>query len=280
MKIQKPFRYMGSKGRFYKEIKQIFINSGKKKYIDLFAGGMEVPLNLKEDFENIEVVANVKDTHIESFLKNKKTAIKSYLKLVDFVYDKREKIRSRYIFENDKKTWEEMKAKYKEFWGKNQLNFSKDENNMIELLVGMDKGKSLSTSLYSVPKLEKIKIYLDKTENIEITHNLFNENWTYENSFIFLDPPYLTGIRIKKMSKGYNYSGLWTEKDDEQLVKFIKNNLNNNNVFLVFGSLENNLSKLLQKEFKEVDFIVKKYKKSIFGISQERAEWYCLIKKS
>jgi len=26
MKIQKPYRYFGSKGRFYNEIKEIFIN--------------------------------------------------------------------------------------------------------------------------------------------------------------------------------------------------------------------------------------------------------------
>jgi len=29
MKIQKPYRYFGSKGRFYNEIKEIFIQSKK-----------------------------------------------------------------------------------------------------------------------------------------------------------------------------------------------------------------------------------------------------------
>ena len=64
MKIQKPYRYFGSKGRFYNEIKEIFIQSKKNTYIDLFAGGMEVAVNLKEDFKNIKVIANVKDEHI------------------------------------------------------------------------------------------------------------------------------------------------------------------------------------------------------------------------
>lgn len=172
-----------------------------------------------------------------------------------------------------------MKNRYREFWQKNRLNFSADEKNIIELLVSMNKGKSLSSSFYSEQKVEKIKIYLEKLKSIKITHKLFDENWSYKDSFILLDPPYLAGTEIKKVGeKGYNYSGLWTEKDDEGLVKFIKNNLDNNNIFLVFGSLKNNLSKLIQKEFKEVDFIIKKYKKSIFGISQERAEWYCIIK--
>ena len=48
MKIQKPYRYFGSKGRFYNEIKEIFIQSKKNNYIDLFAFGMEVAVNLKE----------------------------------------------------------------------------------------------------------------------------------------------------------------------------------------------------------------------------------------
>jgi len=51
----------------------------------------------------------------------------------------------------------------------------------------------------------------------------------------------------------------WTIKDDERLVEFIKRNQNKNNVFLVFGSVDNNLSKLLKENF-ECKFIIKEYK--------------------
>ena len=149
---------------------------------------------------------------------------------------------------------------------------------MVELLASMNKGYSLSNSFFSIQKMEKIKIYLKKLKNIDITHNYFNESWSYKDSFILLDPPYLCGTEVVKIGKkGYNYSNIWTEKDDARLVEFIRNNLKNHNVFMVFGSLENNLSKLIQKAF-NVDFVVKKYKKSIFGISLDRAEWYCIIK--
>lgn len=280
MKIQKPFLYFGNKGRFYTEIKQIFVESKKEIYIDLFAGGMEVVVNLKEEFKDIKVIANVKDEHIESLLKCNKIAIQKYIKFANFLYENIEKINSKDLYMN-KEIWREVKKKYKEVRKNKALNFKYDEIKMIELFASLNHGASLSSSFYSPQKIEKIKIYLEKLKNIEITHELFNKNWRYKDSFILLDPPYLAGTELKKVGeKGYNYSGLWTEKDDEQLVEFIKNNLNNNNVFLVFGSLENNLSKELQKEFKNLDFIVKKYKKSIFGISQERAEWYCLIKKS
>ena len=277
MKIQKPFKYMGSKGRFYNEIKEIFLLNKKNIYIDLFAGGMEIAVNLKEDIKDLKVTANVKDEHIESFLKCNKMAIKKYNELVNFLYKDIEKISSRFLFA-DKEKWQIIKNRYKEFWNDNKLNFSEDERKMVELLASMNKGYSLSNSFFSIQKMEKIKIYLKKLKNIDITHNYFNESWSYKDSFILLDPPYLCGTEVIKIGKkGYNYSNIWTEKDDARLVEFIKNNLKNNNVFMIFGSLENNLSKLIQKAF-NVDFVVKKYKKSIFGISLDRAEWYCIIK--
>ncbi|PHH97517.1 DNA adenine methylase [Fusobacterium nucleatum] len=277
MKIQKPFKYMGSKGRFYNEIKEIFLLNKKNTYVDLFAGGMEIAVNLKEDIKDLKVTANVKDEHIESFLKCNKMAIKKYNELVNFLYKDIEKISSRFLFA-DKEKWQIIKNRYKEFWNDNKLNFSEDERKMVELLASMNKGYSLSNSFFSIQKMEKIKIYLKKLKNIDITHNYFNESWSYKDNFILLDPPYLCGTEVVKIGKkGYNYSNIWTEKDDARLVKFIKNNLKNNNVFMIFGSLENNLSKLLQKAF-NVDFVVKKYKKSIFGISLDRAEWYCIIK--
>nr|DAX82537.1 MAG TPA: DNA adenine methylase [Caudoviricetes sp.] len=277
MKIQKPFKYMGSKGRFYNEIKEIFLLNKKNIYIDLFAGGMEIAVNLKEDIKDLKVTANVKDEHIESFLKCNKMAIKKYNELVNFLYKDIEKISSRFLFA-DKEKWQIIKNRYKEFWNDNKLNFSEDERKMVELLASMNKGYSLSNSFFSIQKMKKIKIYLKKLKNIDITHNYFNESWSYKDSFILLDPPYLCGTEVVKIGKkGYNYNNIWTEKDDARLVKFIKNNLKNNNVFMIFGSLENNLSNLIQKAF-NVDFVVKKYKKSIFGISLDRAEWYCIIK--
>lgn len=277
MKIQKPFKYMGSKGRFYNEIKEIFLLNKKNIYVDLFAGGMEIAVNLKEDIKDLKVIANVKDEHIESFLKCNKMAIKKYNELVNFLYKDIEKISSRFLFA-DKEKWQIIKNRYKEFWNDNKLNFSEDERKMVELLASMNKGYSLSNSFFSIQKMEKIKIYLKKLKNIDITHNYFNESWSYKDSFILLDPPYLCGTEVIKIGKkGYNYSNIWTEKDDARLVEFIKNNLKNNNVFMIFGSLENNLSKIIQKAF-NVDFVVKKYKKSIFGISLDRAEWYCIIK--
>ena len=166
MKIQKPFKYMGSKGRFYNEIKEIFLLNKKNIYVDLFAGGMEIAVNLKEDIKDLKVTANVKDEHIESFLKCNKMAIKKYNELVNFLYKDIEKISSRFLFA-DKEKWQIIKNRYKEFWNDNKLNFSEDERKMVELLASMNKGYSLSNSFFSIQKMEKIKIYLKKLKNID-----------------------------------------------------------------------------------------------------------------
>lgn len=275
---------MGSKGRFYKEIKEVFENSRKEKYVDLFAGGMEVAVNLKEDFPCVQVIANIKNEHVESFLKHRKTLLKQYLKVIDFIYQDIKKEDARHVYETrhvyeKKKEWEQLKIRYREFWNENPLGFSTEEKLYIELLCSMNKGRSLSSSFYSENKVQTLKQYLQKIENIHIKTEKFDKNWQFNNSFILLDPPYVLGTKAgNNEKKGYNYKSTWQEEDDSKLVAFIQSNQNRNNVFMVFGSVGNPLSPLIQEAFPEAIFTVKKYKKSMFGRSSEREEWYCIIK--
>lgn len=284
MKIKKPFKYMGSKGRFYNEIKEVFENSRKEKYMDLFAGGMEVAVNLKEDFPGVQVMVNIKDEHVESFLKHRKTLLKQYLKVIDFIYQDIKKEDARHVYETrhvyeKKKEWEQLKIRYREFWNENPLSFSTEERLYIELLCSMNKGRSLSSSFYSENKVQTLKQYLQKIENIHIKTEKFDKNWQFNNSFILLDPPYVLGTKAgNNEKKGYNYKSTWQEEDDSKLVAFIQSNQNRNNVFMVFGSVGNPLSPFIQEAFPEAIFTVKKYKKSMFGRSSEREEWYCIIK--
>ena len=143
-------------------------------------------------------------------------------------------------------------------------------------------GTTLSNSFYSKEKIKRLELYIEALKTIKVTTDLFDENWQFENSFIFLDPPYIRKTNVGEEGFiGYNYvddKGIdWTIKDDERLVEFIKRNQNKNNVFLVFGSVDNNLSKLLKENFK-CKFIIKEYKKQIFGKLADKAEYFCLIK--
>ena len=292
-RIKPPFGYFGSKGRFYKEIKEIFEKNYRPNFIDLFAGAMEIPLSLKNEFDNLKVLANVKDEKIECLLKEK--ALEVYKKGLEYIkHDLRENARD--IYSNDKDKFEEKNRIFKTIFSeccpccgkklKNKKNheiFNDNEKIVLNILMGFGGySTSLSNSFYSPQKLETLEIYLKSLKTIEITNNLFDENMEFKDSFIFLDPPYIQKT-VKKDKKfiGYNYAtnkGIdWTIDDDERLIQFIKNNQNKNNVFLVFGSIDNNLSKLLKDNF-TCEFIEKEYKHSNFGKATIRSEYFCLIK--
>ena len=295
-RISPPFPYFGSKGRFYKEIREIFINNYRDNFIDIFAGAMEIPLSLKNEFKTLKVTANVKDEKIENLLKLDPLSL--YQKCLEYLnYDK--SISSSDLYDTDRSKFDEYNKKFKEIFfevcpccgarikgtkGKETKLFNETEKMTLTTLFGFGGfGKSLSNSFYSKDRLNKLRNYIEVIKTIEVTTEMFNENNIYNNSFIFLDPPYIQKT-VKKDKKfiGYNYAtnkGLdWSVDDDIRLIQFIKNNLNRNNVFLVFGSIENNLSELLKESFK-CEFIEKEYNHSTFGKITIRSEYFCLIKE-
>lgn len=274
MKIRKVFSYMGNKGKFYKEIKEIFEKSNKKKFVDLFAGGLEVPANLFIDTGK-EIYINVKDSKMENLISlNKENKVMPiYERAVKQVYKDVTLNSTRSLYYNNKEIFKKMKENYLKLIE----NSTEEERELLLLLGGVGgKSRSLSANFYSEQKIEKLKDYLEVLKKLDIKTEFFNEKWQFSDSFIFLDPPYLleTGAEGKK---GFNYEGDWTEEDDTRLMEFIKNNYGKNNVFMIFGSLNNNLQHLIKENFPAVKFEVKKYKRSFFGCSSERAEWYCLI---
>lgn len=278
MKIKKPFAYFGSKGRMYKEIREIFLESEKNNVVDLFAGGMEVALNLKEEF-GANVTANVKDVKLEELVKKIKSnkLYDFYIDVADKLFLQGEKKCVRHIFLKDKKQWLSLKENFTKILGSTQ--YINDEKELIILLFGFGgKGSSLSSSCYSESKRLVLERYSKAVNDILVTTNYFSEKEKYKNSFIILDPPYIASTRAGVEKKGHQYTEGWNEKDDERLIEFIRSNKNFDNVFLVFGSVGNNLQKLIEHSFPSSKIEVKKYKKQIFGKVSERAEWYCVIK--
>ena len=112
-RIKPPFPYFGSKGRFYKEIREIFMHNYRDNFIDIFAGAMEIPLSLKNEFKDLKVTANVKDEKIESLLKLNPLAL--HQKCLEYLnYDK--SISSRDLYDTDKIKFDEYNKKFKEIF--------------------------------------------------------------------------------------------------------------------------------------------------------------------
>lgn len=296
-RIKVPFPYMGSKGRFYKEIKEIFEENRREKFVDLFAGAMEVPLNLKEEFPELNVEANVKDSKIEALIKHK-DVLGLYEKALIHICGQIDFKSARSLYDLNKAKFNEININFKNIFrnvcpccgkrnGDNTDNslFSKDEKEILKALMGFGgKGENLSNSFYSASKIDNLKKYLLGIKKIKIEFKNFDKNWEHRDSFIFLDPPYIQKTKLDKEQNfiGYDYTAdggeKWGLQDDGRLIKFIENNLNKNNVFLIFGSAENNLKKLIEKNFKNTEFEEKMYKHQTFGIATDRLEWFCLIK--
>ena len=296
-RIKVPFPYMGSKGRFYKEIKEIFIENKRDNFIDLFAGAMEVPANLKKEFPELNAEVNVKDSKIEALVKYKDIE-ELYKKALTHICGQIDFKSARTLYDTNRARFNKMNIKFKSIFqnvcpccGKKidsnvkNKEFSEDEKGILKVLFGFGgKGESLSNSFYSPNRIENIKKYTAGIKKLKIESKNFVENWEYRDSFIFLDPPYIQKTKLDKEQNfvGYGYAGdggkEWGLKDDDRLIKFIENNINKNNVFLIFGSAENNLKKLIEKNFKNAEFAEKKYTRQTFGKVTDRLEWFCLIK--
>lgn len=159
MKIHKVFSYMGNKGKFYKEIKEVFEKSKKKRFVDLFAGGLEVPANLYIDI-GADIFTNVKDTKMELLIKlNKKDKVFNlFEKAVTEVYKNIPLNSTRTIYNTDKVTFKKLKENYLEVIKK----ANEEEKEVLLLLGGVGgKSRSLSSNFYSEQKIKRLKDYLE-----------------------------------------------------------------------------------------------------------------------
>lgn len=186
--IKKPFAYMGDKMRFYKEIKTLFIESKKNAYVDLFARGLAVATNLKNELD-IKVIANVKDKAVEAMLKIDTVTI--YKRVIETLHQKDyDRVENAYNTEE----WEKIKLRYK----KCIFALKEDEREVIKLLCSINKSSSLSSRYYSKLKAKNLTSYLKAVDKIDVIGNdLFNKNLIFKDAFILLDPLILRA-QVKK----------------------------------------------------------------------------------
>lgn len=85
----------------------------RDNFIDIFAGAMEIPLSLKNEFKDLKVTANVKDEKIESLFKL--DSLELHSKCLEYLnYDKNTSARD--LYDTDKSKFDEYNKKFKEIF--------------------------------------------------------------------------------------------------------------------------------------------------------------------
>jgi len=224
--IKSPLNYIGGKSKLLKQIIPIFpknINS----FIDLFAGGCNVGLNVKAKQyyfnDNLVPLINMYETFLSS---NTDDTIK-YIK---------NRISELKLSKQNKQGYNQLRSEYNKtkepldlfvltcFSFNHQIRY----NNKHEFNVPFGKDRSsfnIITETNLIQFIKKIKSI--NTNFSSLDFNEFNFNSLTSNDFVYCDPPYL--ITTGSYNDGKRgYKG-WTNKEETQLLEKL-DKLHNNNI--------------------------------------------------
>ena len=192
VKIQAPFAYFGNKYRYFDFIKQCFEENKKDNFVDLFAGSLSIPINIKENFQDAEVYANVKDENIESFIAmGSEKAIAIYKEIQDTITENGRL--SLAEAKKDKAYFAKLKNNYNSIFAhvcpccqRTDLNRKKEVSNDINTIANLlfdlvceGSTHSLKYAGLSTTKDSKIRRYYQALENVIISHDWFDECQLY-----------------------------------------------------------------------------------------------------
>jgi len=226
--LKSPLNYTGGKHKLLKQIKPLFPQK-IDTFVDLFAGGCNVCINVDAK----KIVANDINVNIielyKFFQKNASeqvildigNIIKKYAlsNSSEFGYEKYNSNSSAGLGKYNKVNYEKLRADYNKnpselmfyttlvFAFNNQIRFnSKGEFNTP--VNKRDFNKNIQKNL---------KLFIDKLNsiNIEFSSVNFEEIEVCDNSFVYIDPPYLVTVA------SYNENGAWDKSHEIALLKYI-----------------------------------------------------------
>ena len=234
--VRAPFTFLGNKIQIWDEIKQALDEidwSIINNVIDIFAGSLNLDLWISQTY-NKKVNSYIKGEFIEEIFLNGN--IKEIEKNMFEVIEELRALKGRSINIADKK----LKNYYipyaifgannenkKLIFLKNKINLEKRAKNFINYV----------NECYKFLNINKINDFED-IKNIG------------ENNIIILDPPYLMNNSYKAIKDKKFYNNYWDNEDNKRLIKWMKEN--SNNVFLCFGSWENQYYYELLLNFKNI----------------------------
>ena len=233
--ISCPFNYTGGKFKLLEQLQPLF--DKKEVFLDLFSGGGNVGINsssskiIFNDLNDklIDLIKFIKDTDTDVLLKQIDDIIERYdlsnTSLYGYSYynsdssrglveyNKRRFLKLREDFNNkvlSKKIDYSMLYVLMVFSFNNQIRFN--QKGLFNLPVGKRdfNSKMRNKLMLFSEELKSKDVQFIKKDFREISLDDFSQD-----TFIYCDPPYLI------TNATYNENGMWTEKEEKDLLKFL-----------------------------------------------------------
>lgn len=235
MNISCPFNYTGGKFKLLEQLQPLF--DKKEVFLDLFSGGGNVGINslsskiIFNDLNDklIDLIKFIKDTDTDILLKQIDNIIDEYdlsnTSLYGYSYYNSDS--SRGLAEYNKRRFFKLRDDFndKVLAGKvdhlmlyvlivysfnNQIRFNR--KGLFNLPVGKRdfNSKMRSKLILFSEELKSKDVQFIKKDFREISLDDFSQD-----TFIYCDPPYLI------TNATYNENGMWTEKEEKDLLKFL-----------------------------------------------------------
>ncbi len=241
--MRSPICWFGGKSLLVKKL--LAYVPPHKYYLEVFGGGASLLLAKEpSDFE----VYNDFDDGLFNFWKviHDKDKFKKFYEKAQLTYYARSIYN--YSKENWDKTDDEVEKAYL-WWIVAKMNFSGEFGSGWGIIISEScnhmarRNSALLSTIDNLPEIHKRmqRVQIEKKDWLEcIETYTVNTTWNYENSFIYLDPPY---VKSTRRSGGYEHE--LTEEDHKKLVKYLIENKKRNKFIL--SGYDNEIYKELEE---------------------------------
>lgn len=267
MYIDSVFNFTGSKYKILDQIIPLF-DTSKKKFVDLFAGGGSVYINVLEDY-NIIIVNDI----IKELIDIQKELVNG-----DEIVDK---MKNLVVDKDDKDGFNELRKSFNEEKTPEKLwaLMLCSTNNMMRFNQKFEYNQTFGKRTYNDNTEKKIKDFIEKVrphkDKLRFNSLNFSTISIKPNAMYYIDPPY--GYIIDKFGRIGNtqiseagYNAYYTKENDLGLYRYVNDIHKTKSSFMISGLLEHNdkkswiLNKLIKDGYnwKEIELDYNKVSKT------------------
>lgn len=286
--VSSPFNYTGGKYKLLEQLQKLF--KEEEIFLDIFTGGANVGINSKSskiifndvNAKIISLMEYIKNIDVEELLKKIDNIIVDYglSNTMLYGYEYYSCNSSEGLANCNKEAFLKLREDYNK-----KLNKGIEDYNLLYVLIVFSFNNQVrfnSKGEFNLPvgkrdfnsKMRNKLILFSKKlkeKDIEFYSKDFRDidiNKIPKNTFVYCDPPYLI------TTAGYNENGMWTDKEEKDLLNFLKELDKKGLKFALSNVLEskNKENKILKDWILENNFYCNYLKKDYSNSNYQRKE--------